>query len=271
MRWWPRSGGALYAGAVPTIFPYPDATGSGEARQQRLVALAAFTDAQAVLCPPTAQADVAHWFDGQATRALALAGETEPLAEALLSPRSGEEIAYIQFSSGSTGTPKGVMLSHRAVLTHGQAFGAALRFSEQDVSVSWLPFFHDMGLVTALLLPLLTGAVSVTMPPPLWLRRPQLLFRAIDRYRGTMTWMPNFAFNHCLRMMRDEQLAGLDLSSWRILGNGSEPVQPAMLQRFAERFAPWRLHPQALTVGYGMAENVVDITLTPIDQLSKAD
>lgn len=79
-----------------------------------------------------------------------------------------------------------------------------------------------------------------------------------------MTWMPNFAFNHCLRMMRDEQLAGLDLSSWRILGNGSEPVHPAMLQRFAERFAPRGLDPATLTVGYGMAENVVDITLTPI-------
>lgn len=263
--------GALYCGAVPTIFPYRDATGSGEARQRRLAGLAAFTAARAVFCPPEAQAETAGWLAGQATSALALSKDAESVAEALLYPRCGEESAYIQFSSGATGAAKGVMLSHRAVCTHLQEFAAALQFGKQDVSVSWLPFYHDMGLVTSLLLPLLTGALSVSMAPTVWIRRPQLLFSAIDRYRGTMTWMPNFAFNHCLRTVHDEHLAGLDLRSWRILGNGSEPVQPATLQRFTERFAPWGLNPTTLTVGYGMAENVVVISMTPLAQAPQVD
>lgn len=263
--------GTLYCGAVPTIFPYRDATGSGEARQRRMTGLATFTAAQALLCPTEAQAEVTGWLAGLATRALSLAEEAEPLAEALLSPRGGEEIAYIQFSSGATGAPKGVMLSHRAVLANVNAQTAMLSFNDRDVCVHWLPFYHDMGLLGTVFLPILTGALSVSMAPATWIRRPQLLFNAIDRYRGTMTWMPNFAFNHCLRTVRDEHLAGLDLSSWRILGNGSEPVQSAMLQRFAERFAPWGLDPAALTVGYGMAEDVVVISMTPLAQTPKAD
>ncbi len=139
----------------------------------------------------------------------------------------------------------------------------SLQFGENDVSVGWLPLFHDMGLVTQILMPLLIGARSVVLTPAHWVRRPSTLLRAVHRHQGTMTWMPNFAFNHCVRYIRDEELEGCDLASWQILGSGSEPVQWDTLQAFATRFASYGFNPAALMVGYGMAENVVGVSNTP--------
>ncbi|NCC35701.1 MAG: hypothetical protein EOM24_27370, partial [Chloroflexia bacterium] len=145
------------------------------------------------------------------------------------------------------------------------------RFTEQDVCVNWLPLYHDMGLLIQIILPLLTSARSVTMPPDYWVRQPQTLLRAIHDYQGSMTWMPNFAFHHCLRTIRDNDLSGVNLTSWRILGNGSEPVQAKALQLFAERFAPWGFSPTTLIAGYGMAENVVAAASTLPEDLPHVD
>lgn len=257
---------ALYAGAAPAIFPYPEAIPDAESRRQRLRTLAEFTGASVVGCQAGSVEEMAMWLAGCPARPLALNGAA-PEPAAWMSPRrGGEDLAYIQFSSGATGQPKGVMLSHRGVLNNVRAQVEHLYFTEQDVFVNWLPFYHDMGLLAEVLLPLFTGALSVTMPPSYWLRRPQALFRAIHCYRGSMTWMPNFAFHHCLRTIRDDDLAGLDLASWRIVGNGSEPVQADIMHRFAERFAPWGLASTALTAGYGMAENVVVVATTRPEQ-----
>ena len=107
--------------------------------------------------------------------------------------------------------------------------------------VGWLPLYHDMGLVNQVLLPLFAGHGCVMMSPASWLSEPQRLFHAIHRHRGTVTWMPNFAFSYCTRRIRDEQIQGVDLSTWRLLGNASEPIFLRDLEQFADRFAAYGL------------------------------
>ncbi len=197
-----------------------------------------------------------------------LAGEPLPPDTTPLHPylAAGHEIAYVQFSSGTTSLPKGVMLSHEAVLDYLRTSCETFAYTEDDVTVGWLPLYHDMGLVTQVLTPLLSGVPSVLLSPFHWMRRPETLLSAIDRFRGTISWMPNFAFSYCVRRTQHRDLTGLDLSSWRILGCGSEPIQAGNLHRFADRFAPYGFRRSALLAGYGMAENVAGITFSPLDR-----
>ena len=158
------------------------------------------------------------------------------------------------------------MLSHKAVLDYLRTSCETFAYTEEDVTVGWLPLYHDMGLVTQVLTPLLSGVPSVLLSPFHWMRRPETLLAAISQFRGTISWMPNFAFSYCVRRTQHHDLTGLDLSSWRILGCGSEPIQAENLRRFADRFAPCGFRRSALLAGYGMAENVAGITFSPLDR-----
>jgi len=255
--------GALACGAVPTIFAYYTPNALTDGYKNRLQTLLRQTGAHHLLTTHLHAAGVRQLVVNQGCQVTAI--DTPGAAEyacGALDAANAEAPAYIQFSSGSTGTPRGAVISHRAALHNIAAFAHHMGFEAGDVGVSWLPFFHDMGLVTALLVPLLVGGQVVTMPPELWLRRPATLLRAVHTYQGVMTWMPNFAFAHCVRYIREQEVEGVDLSSWRTLGSGGEPVQFETLQRFAERFAAYGLKPTALRPGYGMAENVVAISHT---------
>lgn len=179
-------------------------------------------------------------------------------------PRSPLDIAFLQYTSGSTGTPKGVILTHFNLLSNIRAMGKAVQADSSDVFVSWLPLYHDMGLIGAWLGSLYYGARLVVMSPLAFLAQPIRWLRAIHRHRATLTAAPNFGYELCLKRLSDAELTGLDLSSLRVMFNGAEPVSPATLERFSARFRPYGLKPEVLMPVYGLAENSVGLTFPPL-------
>jgi len=180
-----------------------------------------------------------------------------------LPPVAARDTAFLQYTSGSTGDPKGVVLSHANLLANIRAWSRAIALSPTDVIVSWLPLYHDMGLIGAWLGSLYNGLPLVLMSPLDFLARPQRWLWAIHRYRGTVSAAPNFAYEMCARRIPDEELAGLDLSCWRLAANGAEPVSAQTLTRFAERFAPYGFSAAALAPVYGLAECTVGLAVPP--------
>ncbi|MBI3938061.1 MAG: AMP-binding protein [Betaproteobacteria bacterium] len=172
--------------------------------------------------------------------------------------------ALLQYTSGSTGDPKGVVLTHANLLANIRAMGQAVRAGPGDAFVSWLPLYHDMGLIGAWLGSLYYALPLIVMSPLVFLARPERWLWAIHRYRGTLSAAPNFAYELCLRRVAERDIAGLDLSSWRLAFNGAEPVSPDTMQRFAERFAPCRLNPEAIAPVYGLAECSVGLAFPPL-------
>jgi 1-acyl-sn-glycerol-3-phosphate acyltransferase len=175
-----------------------------------------------------------------------------------------DSIAMLQYTSGSTGAPKGVVLTHANLLANIRAMGEAVRASDSDIFVSWLPLYHDMGLIGAWLGSLYYGCLFVVMPPTSFLTRPARWLRAIHDYRATLSASPNFGYELCARRLRDEELQGLDLSSWRIAFNGAEPVSADTLERFQRRLAPYGFQAAAMTPVYGLAEAAVGLTFPPL-------
>jgi acyl-CoA synthetase (AMP-forming)/AMP-acid ligase II len=174
-----------------------------------------------------------------------------------------DDIAFLQHSSGTTGLQKGVALSHAVVLNQLASYAEVLRLNSMDVIVSWLPLYHDMGLVAGFIQPLVQGVPLVLMSPFDWVRHPSLLLRAIHDYRGTLCWLPNFAYNHCVRAIRERDVEQLDLSSMRAFVNCSEPVRHDSHMSFVERFAANGVTLDKLTVSYAMAENTFAVTQSP--------
>ncbi len=175
-----------------------------------------------------------------------------------------DTIALIQYTSGSTGDPKGVVLTHANLLANIRAVGEALEASSSDVFVSWLPLYHDMGLIGAWLGALHYGVPTIIMPPLAFLSDPGRWLRAMSRHRATLSAAPNFAYELCCKAVRDEDIKGLDLGSLRMLMNGAEPVSPATIARFTARFAKYGFPPKAMAPVYGMAENSVGLTCPPV-------
>ncbi len=183
----------------------------------------------------------------------------------LQEPRgAGEDPALIQYTSGSTGRPKGVLLHHDNLLANVRAIAGALALSPADVGVSWLPLYHDMGLIGSWLTCLHHGVPLTLLPPTSFLARPERWLWAIHQRRATLSPAPNFAYELCARRLPDEALEGLDLSSWRVALNGAEPVSPATLERFSRRFRPHGFRPEAMTPVYGLAECSVALAFPPL-------
>ena len=186
-------------------------------------------------------------------------------------PRPPPRIAFLQHSSGTTGLQKGVALSHEAVLNQLAAYSDAITLSDEDVVASWLPLYHDMGLIAGFLLPLVQGIPLVLMSPFDWVRHPALLLRAIDQYAGTLCWLPNFAYNHMARRMRERDLEGLSLARMRLYINCSEPVRADSHELFLSRFQPQGVRREQLAVSYAMAENTFAVTQTPAGEAAAID
>jgi acyl-CoA synthetase (AMP-forming)/AMP-acid ligase II len=174
-------------------------------------------------------------------------------------------LAYLQYTSGSTGLPKGAMISHGNVLNNLAMIYDACQYTAQDIGICWLPLYHDLGLVCAVIQPVYAGGPAVMMSPVDFILKPLRWLQAISRYRGTISGGPNFAFELCLRKITPEQRKGLDLSSWAIAGNGAEPVLSDTLERFAAAFAPSGFRSAAFCPAYGMAETTVMISTTARD------
>lgn len=270
---------AIEAGAIPSMFPTltekldPDIYLRGMSELARLSGAAAVltTDEFAPVlrprlgCPVYGSSAIDH------------------TGEAAESPTPGEQrppdpaaVAFLQHSSGTTGLQKGVALSHAAALNQIAAYSESIALSAQDVVVSWLPLYHDMGLIAGFLLPLIQGVPLVLMSPFDWVQHPALLFRAIDAHGGTLCWLPNFAYNHLARRVRGRDVEGLSAASMRLFVNCSEPVRHDSHRLFLERFgpagsSPLGIRPEMLGVSYAMAENTFAVTQTPPGRPARLD
>ncbi|HYB36986.1 MAG TPA: AMP-binding protein [Mycobacterium sp.] len=178
-------------------------------------------------------------------------------------PRS-DDLALVQYTSGSTGQPKGVALTHRNLLANIRVMGQAAAASGADTFVSWLPLYHDMGLIGAWFGCMYFGVPLVVMSPQAFLIRPSRWLWAVHANRATMSAGPNFAYELCLAKIRDTEIEGLDLSSWRLAYNGAEPVSAVTIERFADRFAPYGFRREAITPVYGLAECSVGLAFPPL-------
>src|SRR5439155_402827 len=174
-----------------------------------------------------------------------------------------DDIAFVQFTSGSTSTPKGVALTHANVAANIAAFAGpnGVGARDDDIAVSWLPLNHDMGLVGMALGAVYAQRPCVLLPPHVFVKRPTEWLRALTRHGGTISFAPNFAYDLCVRRVKD--LSGLDLSAWRVAGCGAEPIHPGTLAAFAEKFAPVGFSDTSFLPCYGLAEHVLAATFAP--------
>ncbi len=180
--------------------------------------------------------------------------------------RKSTDIALLQYTSGSTGDPKGVVLTNANLLANMRAIGEAVQLGPGDVGVSWLPLYHDMGLIGAWLTLLLYGVPLAVMSPLTFLTRPERWLWAFHKHHGTISAAPNFAYELCVRKVADKDIQGLDLSSWRAALNGAEPVNPETLNRFAARFSQYGFRREAQLPVYGLAESALAVTVPPLNR-----
>jgi fatty-acyl-CoA synthase len=194
-------------------------------------------------------------------------------SETLCASVSPDDLALIQFTSGSTSRPKGVMVTHGNLAANAEAFmiHGLDRDSRVDKGVSWLPLFHDMGLIGFVVGPLFTNVPCVLLPPASFARRPRLWLDKIHQHRGTITYAPNFAYALVAKRLKGKDVQDLDLSSLRVCGCGAEPIQASVLREFATTLAPARFDPRAFLPSYGMAEATLAITFTPLRQGLQSD
>ncbi|MFZ6027736.1 MAG: AMP-binding protein [Chloroflexota bacterium] len=264
--------GAILHGAIPSIMPFLTEKLQPEQYRRSLAALFEITTPGAVITDAEFAGELPPTNGGK----VLLSAEIDPTGPIDFGALRGferqpQDIVLLQHSSGTTGLQKGVALSHQAVFNQLESYATALHLAEDDVVVSWLPLYHDMGLIAGFLMPVLEGIPLVLMSPFDWVRAPARLLQAVSQYRGTLSWLPNFAYNFCAQKIRDRDLQGVDLSSWRAISNCSEPMRYASHQMFAERFASYGLRPGALATCYAMAENVFAVTQGGIDSPATVD
>jgi fatty-acyl-CoA synthase len=189
------------------------------------------------------------------------------------SPREleSESAALIQYTSGSTSDPKGVLLTHYNLLSNIRAYGKAADIKPDDVCVSWLPLYHDMGLIGSWLGSFYFGIPATLLSPLMFLNRPEQWLWAIHYHRATVSAGPNFAYELCVRKVNEKDIQGLDLSSWRLALNGAEAINPNTLRRFTKKFAPYGFREETFLPVYGLAESSVALTFPPLNRKPKID
>jgi acyl-CoA synthetase (AMP-forming)/AMP-acid ligase II len=245
---------------------------SPERYRADLAALVSVTRPASVVTYPEFEGEVhAALPEGGPVRKVIVTDQLEPQVEPDFSSLAGmtcrpADIVLLQHSSGTTGLQKGVALSHQAVFNQLDAYSAALRLTKTDVIVSWLPLYHDMGLIAGFLMPILSGVPLVLSSPFDWVRGPQRLLHSVAKYKGTLSWLPNFSYNFLTQKTRDRHLEGVDLSSWRAVINCSEPVRWESHHAFHEKFKSYGLRSGALQTSYAMAENVFGVTQSVPDR-----
>ncbi|MFF9051924.1 fatty acyl-AMP ligase [Streptomyces erythrochromogenes] len=262
--------GCLYAGvvAVPAYLPHPAQRARG---LLRLAGIAEDAQPAAVLTTAGIRAAVET-----AARTIPEVQETAWLAVDTIADGTGagwsapspepKSVAFLQYTSGSTGRPKGVMVTHGNLAHNIDLIRTSLGMDGSTVVVGWLPPYHDMGLISMIIVPAMMGIHSVSMPTVAFLQSPVRWLRAISTYRGTLSAAPNFAFDLCARKVTEEDRASLDLSSWLVATNGAEPVRADSMQRFSEEFASAGFRPETIVPVYGLAESTLLVSGAPLAQ-----
>jgi fatty-acyl-CoA synthase len=260
--------GAIFAGAVPVPLYPPVRLGRLEEYHRRTAAMLTAASARVVLAAPKVQRVLGETLRLARPPLGCYAISELPHAPAGPVELEPEALAMVQFSSGTTVAPKPVALSHRAVVAQARLIEDKIihRWPEETehCGVSWLPLYHDMGLIGCVFPALLHPSTLTLIGPEVFVTRPATWLRALSRYRGTVSPAPNFAYALCVDRIRDEQLEGVDLSRWAVALNGAEPVAPATLRRFVERFSRWGLRPEALTPVYGLSEASLAVTFSEL-------
>lgn len=250
--------GCLYAGVIAIPAPPPEASRL-KRTLPRLRAIVEDARASAILSSTETlglmESSGRDAPEMLALRSLDIRSVATGLAGRWKDPKVGPDVlAYLQYTSGSTTRPKGVMIDHRNVVSHCDDVRAACDYTRESLSVTWLPYFHDYGLIEGLMVPLANGTPCYVMSPFAFLKRPFAWLRAITTCRATHTQAPNFAYDQCVRRIKPEQAAQLDLRSLRSAGNGAEPINPTVIEAFHRRFAPYGLRREAINPAYGLAE-----------------
>ncbi len=265
--------GALQIGAIPSMFPTLTEKLDPQVYMRNMNKLVARSDVRLIFTSDDFAPTMANTADCPVISSSELAGLADDGKHAQIDWHQPhpDDIAFLQHSSGTTGLQKGVALSHRAVLNQLANYAQAIALQRDDVIVSWLPLYHDMGLIAGFIQPLVQGIPLVLMSPFDWVRHPALLFRAIHDFGGTLTWLPNFAYNHLARRIRPRDINGVRLDSMRMFINCSEPVRQESQRLFLQRFADIGVREEMLAVSYAMAENTFAVTQTPPGRPPKLD
>lgn len=263
--------GAILHGAIPSIMPFLTEKLQPDRYRVDLSSLVGITRPECIVTYREFEAEVKAALPTKSSvRRLIISEALIPIEKVDVQgfkglQRTETDIVLLQHSSGTTGLQKGVALAHGAVLNQLESYSQALHINEKDVIVSWLPLYHDMGLIAGFLMPILKHIPLVLLSPFEWVRSPAKLMQAVSKYKGTLSWLPNFAYNFCAQKTRDRDLEGIDLSSWRAISNCSEPMRYESHRVFYERFKPYGLSESALCTCYAMAENVFAVTQGGID------
>jgi fatty-acyl-CoA synthase len=263
--------GTILHGAVPSIMPFLTEKLLPEYYRQSLKSLFEISSPSTVITYPQFLSEVkAATGNATSVRQIIDCTLVKPSPQLITAQLPGKfskpgDIALLQHSSGTTGLQKGVALSHQAIFNQLSNYSSALRLDHTDVIVSWLPLYHDMGLIAGFLLPILSQLHLVLLSPFDWVRAPYRLLQAISNYKGTLCWLPNFAYNFCAQKIRDRDIEQVNLESLRAIINCSEPMHPESHQQFLQRFQPYGLKSETLATCYAMAENVFAVTQGGID------
>ncbi len=256
--------GCLYAKAI-AVPAYPPTKNRG---MERLDTIAADCDAHFALTTAEGMAQMLRnkkvSDDSFIRRIHLMASDTIPDDEAVHWKKpllSRPDLCFLQYTSGSTGNPKGVMVSHGNILHNVKTMREAFDLPEHFNMVSWLPMFHDMGLIGHVLGPINAGCTQVTMTPNVFLEKPVRWLKAISGLEQVYTTAPNFAFDYCVDKITDAEMQGIDLRSWQLVCNGSEPVREDTMTRFTQRFAPYGFRRNVFFPSYGMAEATLLISV----------
>lgn len=251
--------GVLFAGAV-AVPAYPP---RNSRQTHRIDVIVADACAAAVLTVSSWRQRLAESeaLSSGRVRCIAIDELPTPSAlEALHTPTDAQALAVLQYTSGSTGQPKGVMLSHGNLMHNVSAMALVMKARPGTTGVSWLPPYHDMGLMGGLMVPLLSGLSGIVMSPAVFAQRPVRWLEAISKHRSIVSGGPNFGYDLCVDKITDAQMEGLDLSCWDLALNGAETVRAGTFQRFAERFARWGFKGEAFYPCYGLAEGTLMVT-----------
>ena len=267
--------GCILHGAIPSIMPFLTEKLIPDRYRVDLAQLIKITKPTAIITYGEFEGEIKSAIDpGSSVRDVIVVENVSKKSEIPVYgglKRQPTDIVLLQHSSGTTGLQKGVALSHIAVFNQLESYSKAILLKPNDVIVSWLPLYHDMGLIACFLMPILLHIPLVLMSPFEWVRAPHKLFTLLSDYKGTLCWLPNFAYNFCADKIRDSQMENVRLESLRAVINCSEPVRWDSHQKFISRFADFGLRENALAACYAMAENVFAVTQGGIEQALTVD